>query len=265
MKFRAFLTPLLFLTLGLSGLTAGETPTAQSLTEHLDMLRRPPSSFEVKVTVNELHDGKTTQTSIFRVMAGKRPGSSAFDAMALCQEPAADRGKTVLTQGKEIWFFDPKGKHPTQISAHHFRGKFYALDSISTNLNADYSSDIVGEETIKDAARTEVTCVVLRLHRREKNSLGMNTDVIDFWLDKKFYQPIRAQFYGSGNKIQRTVYYAGYSKVLGETRPTRLLVVSNTERGLVTDVKFSDYTLHDWPADLFTKGAMEKVSHGEMP
>jgi len=261
MKFSASL--FLSFSLFVSALVAGETPTAQSLTEHLDQLRRPPTSFEVKVTVNELHDGKNAQSNVFRVMAGKRPGSTAFDAMALCQEPAADHGKTVLTLGKEIWFFDPKSKHPTQISAHHFRGKFYALDSISTNLNADYTSEIAGEETVKDASHADVTCYVLRLHRRDKS--GLNAEVIDFWLDKKFYQPIKAQFYGFGNKLQRTVYYAGYNKVLGETRPTRLLVVSNTERGVVTDVKFSDYALHEWPADLFNKNAMEKVSRGEAP
>lgn len=261
MKFSAFL--FLTLSLAMAHLLAAEAPTAQSLTERLDLLRRPPSSFEVKVTVNELHDGRNTQTSVFRVMAGKRGGSNAFDAMALCLEPAADRGKTVLTLGREVWFFDPKSKHPTQISAHHFRGKFYALDSISTNLNTDYSSEIVGEEVIKDASRTDVPCLVLRLHRREKS--GINAETIDFWLDKKLLRPIRAHFYGSGNRLQRTVYYAGYSKVLGETRPTRLLVVSNTERGLVTDIKLSDYALHEWPADLFTKAAMERVSRGEMP
>jgi outer membrane lipoprotein-sorting protein len=246
-----------------AALTAQADPTAQQLAERLDFVRRPTQSFGVNLTITELKNGKPEQVSVLHVMARKHPESTRFDAVALCLDPVADRGKCVFTGDKEVWFFDPKAKHPTQVSAHHFKGKFFVSDALSTSFIADYEVELDGEETIPDAAHHDVPCFRLKMKRREKG--GLTPDTIEYWIDKKLMQPIRGEFFTASGKLLRTSYYAGYAKVFGETRPTRVLVVSNTERGVVTDIKFSDFLTREWPPAMFSKDALEMVSRGELP
>ena len=253
----------LLVVLAAAAITNAADPTGPQLAERLDHVRRPDKSFEVRLNITEMRDGKTTQQSSLRVMARKQANDPHFDAVSLCLAPDADKGKSVFASGSEVWFYDLKSKRPTQLSAHHFRGKFFVADALSTSFAADYNTELTGEETIKDAARTDVLCYRIKMKRRDKN--GLTADVIEYWVDKKLLQPIRGQFYTSAGKLLRTSYYAGYAKVLEDIRPTRVLVVSNTERGLVTDIKFEGFALHEWPQEMFAKDALPRVSRGELP
>lgn len=246
-----------------TALNARADITAAQLAERLDFIRRPTQSFEVKLTITELRNGKTEQTSVMRVMARKHPESTRFDAVALCLAPPADQGKSVFTGDKEVWFFDPKSKHPTRVSPHHFKGRFFVSDALSTSFNSEYETELDGEETIPDASHHNVLCLRLKMKKRDKS--GLTPELIEYWVDKKLLQPIRGQFFTGNGKLLRTSYYAAYAKVFGETRPTRVLVVSNTEKGVITDIKFSDFALREWPEAMFSKDALEKVSHGELP
>jgi outer membrane lipoprotein-sorting protein len=246
-----------------AALTVQAEPTAQQLADRLDFIRRPTQSFEVKMTITEFKNGKQEQVSALRVMARKHPESTRFDAVALCLEPTADKGKSVFTGEKDVWFFDPKAKRPTQVSAHHFKGKFFVSDALSTSFTADYECELDGEETIPDASHQNVPCLRLKMKKRDKT--GLTPDLIEYWIDKKLMQPIRGEFFTASGKLLRTSYYAGYGKVFGESRPTRVLVVSNTEKGVVTDIKFSDFATREWPEAMFSKDALEKVSRGELP
>jgi hypothetical protein len=196
-------------------------------------------------------------------MARKVADTTRFDAISQCLAPPADRGKSVLTAGRDLWFFDPKSKRPTQLSPGHFHGRYFVADAFSTSFSADYDCELDGEETIKDAGKNDVLCLRLRMKRREKK--GLTPEVMEYWIDKKLLQPIRGQFFSASGKLLRTSYYAGYAKVLDEIRPTRIVIVSNTERGLMTDIKLNNFTLHDWPADMFAKDALPRIARGEMP
>jgi outer membrane lipoprotein-sorting protein len=243
--------------------SAKADPTPAQIAERLDLIRRPNKSFETTLDITEMHNGQPTQKSVLRIMARKLPDEPHFETVAICLEPGADKNKTVLTTNGEVWFLDPKSKHPAKVSPHQFRGKFFVTDAISTSFAADYDTELLGEETIQDAARKDVVCLHVRMKLKGKTSL--TAEMLEFWVDKQNLEPIRGQFYTKSGKLQRTAYYAGYAKVLDEIRPTRVLIVSNTERGLVTDVKFGDITPKEWPAEMFTKDSMERVMRGELP
>lgn len=238
-------------------------PTAQQLAERLDFVRRPDQSFEVKLNITELHDGKAEQQSELRVMARKHAGSLRFDVVAQCLAPAADSGKTLLVTPGELWFYDPKAARPTRVSMQHFLGRFSLSDALSTSFAAEYDSELAGEETIRDAARADVLCLRLRMKRRDKE--GTAPEIVEYWVDKERLQPVRGRFYSANGTLLRSSYYAGYTRVLGEIRPTRVLVVSHTEQGVVTDIRFGGFELHEWPEAMFAKEALERVSRGRMP
>src|SRR5262249_16867689 len=157
---------------------------------------------------------KVTQQSQLQVLARKQPDSFHFDAVARCLAPEGDKGKAVLTAGRELWFYDPKSKKPTLVSPGHFHGRFFVSDALSTSLASDYACEVEGEENIKDAGKNDVTCLRLKMKRRDKK--GLSPELVEYWVDKKLLQPIRGEFFTANGKLLRTSYYAGYAKVVDE-------------------------------------------------
>jgi hypothetical protein len=88
---------------------------------------------------------------------------------------------------------------------------------------------------------------------------------LHYWVDSKNLLPVRGQIYSASGRLLRIAYYTRYEKVLGELRPTRLPVVSGTERGLITDVEFSDFAYRDFPEDAFSLESMAAISKKGMP
>lgn len=227
-------------------------PTAQELAAKLDRIRRPCDAFELQLDINETHDGKSKPPMTLRVMARKAEGTQHFDAVTLCLAPDADKGKVLLDTAAEVWFLAPKAKTPIRMSAQQFQAKAFLGEILGTSQEADYDIEAEADETVQDASRKEVICYHLKLTPKSPSSTGL----VEYWVDKQLLQPVKAQFASAQGKIQRTLYYAAYASVLGELRPTRLLVVSNTEQGHITDIKISNVRRAEWKAGMFTKEAL---------
>lgn len=169
----------------------------------------------------------------------------------------------ILTKDRDVWLLDPKATRPVPISPQRFRGKFFVADALSTSFAAQYDSQIVGEEKILDAARKECDCHHLRMTLKDKK--GTIAETIEYWLEKGTLRVVRGQFFTARGKLLRTAYYTGYQQILGERRPTRILVVSGVEAGLVTDIKFTKLAHRETPPSLYAPEAMSAVSKGELP
>jgi hypothetical protein len=158
---------------------------------------------------------------------------------------------------------DPKATRPVAISPQKFRAKFFVADALSTSFAAQYDSEIVGEEKVLDAARKESVCHHLRMKLKDKE--GTTPETVEYWIEKGTLRVVRGQFFTTKGKLLRTAYYTGYQDVLGERRPTRVLIVSGVEAGLVTDVRFAKLAYRETPASLYAPEAMSAVSKGQLP
>ena len=67
-----------------------------------------------------------------------------------------------------------------------------------------------------------------------------------YWVDKESYRPLKSEMFGNSGKLLRTVYYSEFRNILGEHRPTRLVVVNPVESS-VNEVKFSSFSYHEAP------------------
>lgn len=245
-----------------AGGVVAQSPTGQELAEHLDKIRRPNRSFEVHLTLTELRDGKPMRTAQHHLFARKSNARADFDAITLCLSPEEDRDKTILTKGNEVWLYDPKSARPVAIPPKKFRGKFFVADALSTSFAEQYASEMIGEEKVLDAARKERECHHLRMKLRDKSD--STPEVIDYWVEKSTLRPVRGQFFRDG-KLLRTAYYTGYQKVLGETRPMRILVINASEPGIVTDIIFTKLAHRETPESLYRPEALPAVSKRELP
>lgn len=252
-----------FLVCMFVGRAEAQTPTGHQLAEHLDKTRRPTRSFEVRMKLTELRDGKPTRVSDHQLYSRKSTGRADFDTITRVLAPEEDRSKVILTRGREVWLFDPKSSRPVSISPKQFRGKFFVADALSTSFATQYECENLGEDKVLDAARKERTCFRLRMKLREKG--GLTPELVEYWLDKETLRVVRGQFFSGSGRLLRTAYYTGHQRVLDELRPMRILVVSGSEPGLVTDIVFSKLAYRDTPETLFTPEALPGISKGEQP
>jgi outer membrane lipoprotein-sorting protein len=243
--------------------SAAQTLTGQQLAEQLDRVRRPTRSFEVHMELTELRDGKPVRVVAQHVYARKNAGRPEYDTVSISLAPEEDRNKVILTKDRGVWLLDPKATRPVAISPQKFRSKFFVADALTTSFAAQYDSEIVGEEKVLDAARKERNCHHLRMKLKDKE--GMTPETIDYWMEKGTLRVVRGQFFNGKGKLLRTAYYTSFQQVLGETRPMRILIVSEVEAGLVTDIQFTKLAHRDTPPGLYAPEAMSAVSRGELP
>ncbi len=249
--------------LGLGASLMAQEPSGQKLAERLDEVRRPGRSFEVRLTLTEIRDGKVSKTSEHRIVARKHPDREDYDTVALALAPEEDKGKVVLTRGIEVWLYDPKSSRPVKISPRQFRGKFFVADALSTSFALSYTSENAGTETILDASRKERACHHLRMKLRQTG--GLIPEAIDYWVDRSTLLPVKGEFHNGSGKLLRTAYYMDAQRILGEPRPMRILVVSGTERGLVTDVRFQQIQVRETPEGIYAPEHLPAFSRGELP
>lgn len=240
-----------------------QTLTGQQLAEHLDLVRRPNRSFEVDLALTELRDGKPVHAVVQHLYARKNSGGSDFDTISLLLSPEEDRNKVILTKNRDVWLLDPKATRPVAISPQRFRAKFFVADALTTSFAVQYDCENVGEEKVLDAAHKECACHHLRMKLKDKE--GTTPETVEYWIEKGTLRVVRGQFFTAKGKLLRTAYYTGYQEILGERRPTRVLIVSGVETGLVTDIRFTNLAYRDTPSSLYVPEAMSAVSKGNRP
>ena len=229
----------------LAPLSFGEDKTsAEKMLAQLDRIRLPARSFVADLSLTDFRQGKKEREGTFRLYS--RRTANGFDSLAVCLTPAGDRNKLLLSKGERLWFYDPRSARAVPVSPSQFRSHSFVLDLFGSPLSASYSAELEGEAATTDLARREITAnrLKLTLHGRGK------TGTIRYWLDKENSRPLKVEMFSSSGKLLRTVYYSEFRGVLGEQRPTRLVVVNPVETS-VNEVKFSNFAYHETPDPVF--------------
>ena len=215
----------------------------------VDRVRLPSRSFVAELSITDFRQGKKEREGTFRLYS--RRTANGFDSLAVCLTPAGDRNKLLLSKGERLWFYDPRSARAVPVSPSQFRSHSFVLDLFGSPLSASYSAELEGEATTTDLARREITANRLKLTLRGRGKTG----TILYWLDKENSRPLKSENFSSSGKLLRTVYYSEFKSVLGEQRPTRLVVVNPVETG-VNEVKFSSFTYHDTPDPVFEEALL---------
>ncbi len=206
----------------------------------------------VNLAATEFRQGKKEREATFRMYTRKT--DVGFDSLTVCLSPAADANKLVLARQEKLWFYDPKSARPVPVSPYQFRNHSFVFEALNNRLTVAYTAQIVGVEVTSDVARTGRKALMVRLLPREQKS-GL---VTQYWLDRENFTPIKSEVATANGKVLRTVYYSEVRNVLGEMRPTRIVVVNQVE-GNVSEVKFSAFAFYDAPASIFEQELMPKT------
>ena len=239
------------LSAGAAAHAAVANEAAGDILAKTDAIRNPQHSFVADVSLIDYKNGSETDRAFVTTHSRQENKAEQFQSLVYIDIPSRDKGKIVLRNGNLIWFYDPASKASVRLSPRQrLIGNASNGDVITANFALDYSAELTGEEEITDGDRQPRT--TYRLHLTSRNETTPY-DRIDFWVDKANYRPIRGKFYTNSGRLLKVAWYRGWEEVLGETRPTEVVIANGVDPKHVTVMKLSNFRPRDLPQSWFSK------------
>ncbi|MEI7481222.1 MAG: outer membrane lipoprotein-sorting protein [Elusimicrobiota bacterium] len=250
-----FILTLFFTFLSPAAHSAEIGKTADEIINEADTVRNPDTPFSIVVSLVEYRGGKKENAMALNVYSKENAASGQYRTLALFLNPPKDKGKVMLKNGTELWFYDPVSKSSVRISPQQrLMGQASNGDVMTVNMHKDYKAELAGEETITDSAKTKVLCYKLNLTSRGDS----NYYRVEYWVAKADSRPLKGKFYSDSDRLLKIVYFGGYKTELGRERPTEAIVIDGIDPKLVTKMLFTNYTERKIPEEWFQKEYLQR-------
>jgi outer membrane lipoprotein-sorting protein len=253
-------TTTLFLPVGPSTQAPASGGTRLSAKEVLtasDRARNPDRSFRVTLTIVEYTGNKPRDRTGLVVYSREDKQSAQFDNLVRWAEPPRDAGKLVLLKGANLWFYDPASKASIRISPQQrLSGQASNGDVLTVNLARDYTSTIVGEESLQDADRQSRDCWHLDMNAATPDAIYNR---IEYWVEHGTYRSVKGKFYADSGRLLKIAYYHKYEQQLGGMRPTEVILIDAVNSNLATTIGYSDYRYQEIPDAWFQRDYLPRV------
>ena len=220
---------------------------AQSILEKADDIRFPRDSFQVDVDIRTTSLGKSDDHHKYRVLSKGNENS-----IVLVKEPASERGQALLMKGRDLWIFMPSVSQPIRLSlSQRLTGQVANGDIARANFTGDYHPKLLRTETIDNEQY-----YVLELTGVDRS---VTYQKVILWVEKANFRPFQAEFYSLSNRLLKTSRYENYEMILGQNRPTRLIMENALKQDETSILDYSDMKLRDLPDKIFTKNYLKRL------
>ncbi len=232
-----------FLCACLATSTAALAVDAQSILKRTDEIRNPQKPFSISISLHEFKDGNKSDETTLAVYSKQEEKSGQYLNLVQYVLPARDKGKLLLKNGNDMWFYDAGSKASIRISPQQrLLGQASNGDVVSVNLAKDYSAKIEADEEIKDGDQKPRKSSKLAL---KATSADVTYNSIELWVDAESDAPIKAKFYSESGTLLKTAYYRKYENQIGENRPTETVIIDGLNPKWVTIMRYKDYQIKD--------------------
>lgn len=232
---------------------------AQDIIRRADDIRSPNKPFRYTVTIQEYKEGsaqpQNKQILDVSMRFMKPENGEQADARSLARfvYPPRDKGKVMLSDWYDLWFFTPELRRPIPISRQQrLVGQISNGDVIVTNFADAYSSTLVGEEPCGESV-----CYKLALERR---SAAVTYPKITYYVEKGNSRPRKANYYSLDDKLLKEVLYEDFRPVLGKIRPMRIVVREARHGKGYSVMEYSDVRFESLPESHFTREYIQRGS-----
>jgi len=235
----------------LSSITYAESTetnvSPQIILEKADEIRFPRESFQVNVSIITSSPNHSNETWKYQVLSKGNENS-----IVKITEPASERGQIMLMKGRDLWIFMPNISQPIRLSlSQRLTGQVANGDIARANFAGDYNPKLLRIEKIdgKDYYVLELTGV----------DKSVTYQKVIYWVQKSNYWPYRAEFYSLSNRLLKTSRYENFKILLGQLRPTRLVMEDALRKNEVSTLEYSAMKLRNLPDKVFTKNYLKKL------
>lgn len=237
---------------------ADDTPSAADIVAAGDRVRNPPHPFRVSLVLVEYQSGAAHDSVTLAVHSKIDPATHQYRNLVRYAAPERDSGKLVLLSGGSMWFYDPASKASIRISAQQrLIGQASNGDVLTVDLAHDYSSRLLGDDTIQDADHQARDTWHLDLTAATGEAAYAR---LETWIEKGTMRPVKSKFYSDGGRPLKIAFYRRYESALGAARPLETIIVDAVDPHLVTKVTASDYRAEDVQDAWFQRDYLPRFS-----
>jgi len=224
-----------------------EEKAARDIVERADRVRFPPGGFQVDVAITNFDNGQAGDARRYRVLS-----KGNENTVVMITEPAAERGQIILMKDRDLWVFLPNVSQPVRLAlSQRLTGEVSNGDIARANFAGDYVPRVVRTEQIGNE-----TFYVLELNAADR---GVTYRRVMYWVNKRTFQPHRAEFYSLSNRLLKTCRYENYQTMAGALRPTRLVMDDALRQGEQSVLEYSGMAPRDLPDKIFTKDYLKRL------
>ncbi|WP_231566276.1 MULTISPECIES: outer membrane lipoprotein-sorting protein [unclassified Serratia (in: enterobacteria)] len=222
-----------------------------------DEVRSPNMPFRYTVTIKEFkpEESEPIRKQILDIsMRFLKPGNGIeADARSLSRfvYPPRDKGKMMLSDWYDLWFYTPGLRRPMPISRQQrLLGQISNGDVIVTNFEYAYNSILLGEEPCGN-----LVCYKLALERK---SPEITYPKVTYLVEKESYHPYKAFYFSLDDKLIKEVAYQDYKYLLGRERPAKIVIVDARSGNGYSVMEYSDVRYESLPLFHFTKEYIQR-------
>lgn len=233
---------------------------AREIIRRADRIRAPEQPFRYTLTLTEhkgTHDLTENKQVLDVSMRFYKPSEQheKGDARALVRfiAPVRDKGKALFSDLDKMWYYAPDLRRPIPISRQQrLMGQVSNGDVVAADFDYSYISALEGEEPCG-----EKICYKLMLKRRWPH---ITYPAIAYWVEKDTGFPRQADFLSTEGVLIKRSYYRDYKEVLGQQRPTTIVVEDALRKNYYTTMHYSNVVLESLPESTFQKEYLMRLN-----
>ena len=166
--------------------------------------------------------------------------------------PAREKGRGILKEGTNMWLHVPRTRKVIRISpTQRLLGEASNGDVASINLSRDYTSEMVGDETVENVA-----CYKLLLKAVNRK---VAYHKLDLWVSKKDSKPVKSNHYAISGKLLKIAFYKEFKKTKYGEKLSKMLLVDPLQKGKFTWMIYSDYQKKEIADKFFRKDNLNRL------
>lgn len=236
MKFLVFIA-------GLFTVLSSNALTGLEIVKKADQMRYIDDDNSFMVQINDLK-GSGTQITKFKVYS-----RGAHSSLVETLFPERQAGRKLLMKDDDLWFFSPDIKRPTRISMQQkLTGEVSNGDIARTNFGDDYSVEIKPPEKLDG-----IDAIHLQLN---KNKAEVTYPLVEYWVNAKTYQPLKAIFKSEGGKDLKVATYSELKPFFGRSLITKMEIVSAINKTQKSVLQFTGFKKEKLNGAFFNKESL---------
>jgi outer membrane lipoprotein-sorting protein len=234
---------LLAATLLLATTLPAELPSADAILGAVDRTRNGWSSFVVDVSIQNYRNDKATDANAYQVFI------KGTDRTLVKFMSPQDKGKSLLMLDDAMWLYLPSASRPIRVTPlQRLSGNASNGDIAQTNLTANYSAKVIGEETVNGKGAW-----ILELTAKKKSATYQN---VKLWVLKADSTPLQAEFRVTSGKPIKRVEYLEYDTIGNQKLVRKTVMYDLVRKDQKTVIDYRNYKQRELADSLFNQNAL---------
>lgn len=230
----------LSLIVAMFAVTSAHAQSTENLLAAVDAVRAPGQNFGLDIEVLTPSGDTFALTTLVK---------DSVKSLVRYIKPPKAAGRALLFVERNMWVYVPGTERSLRISPQQqVLGGLASADIARVVFSLDYKIDKV--TTQADGRR------LLALIAAHKDSPYAHIDLL---IDAHHPRPVSAVFYSMSERKMKTAYFEGYSKILGQERPTVFRVIDHIDGDRETVMHYSNYVLKTTPDEWFVPAQLKRL------